>query len=298
MDKKFNTQVAIVGPGAIGTTVAAALHEVGRTPLLCGRTARDSLTLVDSECQVRVPGPVHTDPAKINHTVNLIFLAVKATQNAAATEWLTALSGPETVVCILQNGVEQVENVTPYCPQGKIIPAVVWFPAQTQSDGSVCLRGNVNISLPDTTDAYFVAEVLKGTRCSVNLAANFKSLAWHKLLQNAVAGLMALTHRHSGMFSRSDISKLALNYLQECLAVARAEGAELGDEVPQIILNKFQISPADMSTSILTDREAGRPLEWDIRNGVISRYGRVHHIPTPINDILVPLLAAASDGPG
>jgi len=91
---------------------------------------------------------------------------------------------------------------------------------------------------------------------------------------------------------------LTLAYLQECLAVARAEGAELGDEVPQAILDKFQASPADMGTSILTDREAGRPLEWDIRNGVVSRRGRAHGIPTPISDVLVPLLAAASDGPG
>lgn len=30
--------IALVGPGAIGTTVAAALHEKGRTPILCGRT--------------------------------------------------------------------------------------------------------------------------------------------------------------------------------------------------------------------------------------------------------------------
>ena len=41
--------VAVVGPGAIGTTVAAALHEVGRTPTLCGRTAREQLELRDDE---------------------------------------------------------------------------------------------------------------------------------------------------------------------------------------------------------------------------------------------------------
>ncbi|WP_448945393.1 hypothetical protein, partial [Klebsiella michiganensis] len=26
--------------------------------------------------------------------------------------------------------------------------------------------------------------------------------------------------------------------------------------------------------------------------------GRIHHIPTPLSDVIVPLLAAASDGPG
>lgn len=173
-----------------------------------------------------------------------------------------------------------------------------WFPAQAQSDGSVRLRGEARLSLPDTSASRVVAAALQGTRCAVDLAANFSSLAWRKLMQNAVAGLMALTHRRSGMFGRADIARLTLAYLQECLAVARAEGAELGDEVPQEILDKFRAAPTDMSTSILTDREAGRPLEWDIRNGVIARRGQAHGIPTPISDILVPLLAAASDGPG
>lgn len=298
MNTQVNPQVAVVGPGAIGTTIAAMLHEAGRTPLLCGRTARDHLTLQDSDRLVTVPGPVKTAPAGIAQAVDLVFLAVKATQTDAAAEWLKVLTDPETVVCVLQNGVEQVDRVAPHCLRGRIVPAVVWFPAQAQSDGSVRLRGDVRLSLPDISASLVVAEALRGTRCSVNLAANFKSLAWRKLLQNAAAGLMALTHRRSGMFSRSDVAELTLAYLQECLTVARAEGAELGDEVRQEILDQFQAAPVDMGTSILTDREAGRPLEWGIRNGVVARLGRNHRIPTPISDVLVPLLAVASDGPG
>jgi len=53
-----------------------------------------------------------------------------------------------------------------------------------------------------------------------------------------------------------------------------------------------------MGTSMLADRENQRPLEWDIRNGVIIRKARAHNLATPISDIVVPLLAAASDGPG
>ena len=52
--------------------------------------------------------------------------------------------------------------------------------------------------------------------------------------------------------------------------------------------------PADLGSSILFDREAGRALEWDARNGVVQRRGAVHGIPTPISDVVVPLLAAAS----
>ncbi len=298
MTPETDTAIAIVGPGAIGTTVAAALHQAGRTPLLCGRTPRDRLTLLDGDRRVDVPGPVLTDPDQAGRKMDLVFLAVKATQTEAASGWLAALCRPDTVVCALQNGVEQLEAVATHAPPARIIPAVVWFPAQAQADGSVRLRGNARLSLPDMPAAHVVAEALQGTQCAVEITEDFQSVAWRKLLQNAVAGLMALTHRRAGMFARPDIAKLSLAYLQECLSVARAEGVKLGDEVPQEILAKFQAASPDLSTSILTDREAGRPLEWDIRNGVISRRAQAHGLSTPISDIIVPLLAAASDGPG
>ncbi|MGE8678381.1 MAG: oxidoreductase [Achromobacter marplatensis] len=298
MSPATDTAIAIVGPGAIGTTIAAALHELGRPQLLCGRTPRDQLTLHDGDRRVIVPGPVQTDPDRIDRKADLVFLAVKATQTETASGWLAALCRPDTVVCVLQNGVEQLEAVAKHAPRARVVPAVVWFPAQAQADGSVRLRGEARLSLPDSPASRVVAEGLRGTRCAVELTADFPSVAWRKLLQNAVAGLMALTHRRAGMFVRPDIAELSLAYLRECLAVARAEGANLGDEVPQEILAKLQAASADLSTSILTDREAGRPLEWDIRNGVVPRRARAHGIPTPISDIIVPLLAAASDGPG
>jgi 2-dehydropantoate 2-reductase len=57
--------IALVGPGAIGTTIAALLHEIGRTPPLCGRSPRENLTLCIEGAKVVVPGPVRTDPTTI-----------------------------------------------------------------------------------------------------------------------------------------------------------------------------------------------------------------------------------------
>jgi 2-dehydropantoate 2-reductase len=292
------TTVAIVGPGTIGTTIAAALHEVGRTPILCGRTARESLEFHDANGSVTVPGPVLTDPTQIESPADLVFLAVKSTQVEAAAPWLSTLCHADTAVCVLQNGVEQEAAVAPYVRNCAVLSSVVWFPAQVQLDGSVLLRGKPRLTLPDLPAARMVLEALRETRCSVGLVQDFKSMAWRKLLQNAVAGLMVLSGRRSGMFQRADIGELATQYLREGLEVARAEGAALGEEVLQEVVDGFRNSPADMGTSILADRQANRPLEWDIRNGVISRRGRAHGILTPVSDVVVPLLASASDGPG
>lgn len=290
--------IALIGPGAIGTSIAAALHEVGRTPTICGRSARDSLSLRVDGGSIMVPGPVQTDPAKITHTFDLVFVAVKTTQLTDTAPWLAALCNDKTVVCMLQNGVEQEALVAPYLSGSPVLPAVVWFPAQREPDGSVWLRGKPRITLPDTPASKLVMTALQGTRCEVDVAADFKSVAWRKLLINAVAGLMVLSRRRAGMFARPDVTELALAYLRECLTVARAEGAVLGDEVPQEIVDGLHRALPDMGTSILADRQAGLPLEWDIRNGIVQRRGQAHGIATPISDLIVPLLAAASDGPG
>lgn len=293
-----HSSVALIGPGAIGTTIAAALHEVGRTSLLCGRTAHPQLILRHDEGEVTVPGPVLTDPATVRHPFDLVFVAVKTTQVADCAEWLAALCDENTVVCALQNGVEQKTQLAPYVNGATVIPSVVWFPAQREADASVWLRAKPRLTLPDIRQATCITDALSGTRCAVELSADFTSIAWRKLLQNAVAGLMVLANRRAGMFSRDDITELALAYLHECLSVARAEGASLSDSVPQEIVDGFHRAPADLGTSILADRQANRPLEWGIRNGVIQRYGQKHGLPVPISNVVVPLLAAGSEGPG
>ena len=291
-------RIALIGPGAIGTTIAAALHEVGRTPLLCGRTAHPQLTLRHEEGEIVVPGPVLSDPTAVSHPFDIVFVAVKVTQVAESAGWLARLCDENTIVCALQNGVEQKTQLAPLVNGAEVLPSIVWFPAQREPDASVWLRATPRLTLPDLPQAKAIADALSGTRCTVELSSDFISLAWRKLLQNAVAGLMVLANRRAGMFSRPDITALALAYLQEGLTVARAEGATLSDSVPQEIVDGFHRAPVDLGTSILADRQANRPLEWDIRNGVIQRYGHLHGIPTPIGDVLVPLLAAGSEGPG
>ncbi len=295
----MGSSIAVVGPGAIGSTMAALLHAAGHPVLLCGHTPREQVEVrPDDKDPIVVPGPVLTDPADVDGPVDVVLLAVKDTQNQSASGWLARLCDDRTVVCALQNGVEQIERVGPLCPSSEVVPAVVWFSAEPHPEGWIRLRTGVRLVLPDSDGAHRVADLLRGTGVTVELDSDFVTAAWRKLLVNALADLMVLTGRRSGMFRRDDVAALSRRYLAECLAVARAEGADLGDHVIDEIVGMFAKASEDMTTSMLTDREAHRRLEWDIRNGVISRKGAGHGLATPISDGLVALLAAASDGPG
>lgn len=293
------TRIAVVGPGAIGATVAALLHEAGRPVVLCGRTARSSLEVrPDGRDPVVVPGPVYTDPAAVDGPVDVVLLAVKDTQNEASAPWLNRLCDERTIVCALQNGVEQAERVGRFRPGTTVVPAAVWISAETEPQGWVRLRTDARLVLPDGDAAATLADVLATPHLRVERDPDFRTAAWHKLLLNAVVGLMVLTGRRAGMFRRDDVVALSRRYLAECLTVAQADGAALDAGVVDEIVGMLAASPPDITTSMLTDRQEGRPLEWDIRNGVIARKGAAYGIATPISDILVPLLAAAGDGPG
>jgi 2-dehydropantoate 2-reductase len=291
--------IAVVGPGAVGTTVAAYLYAAGHPVLICGRTPRPQIELrPDGADPIVVPGPVCTDPAEIAGSVGVVLVALKATQNDDGGRWLARLCDEHTIVVVLQNGVEQIEQVQPHCPSSTVMPGIVWYGAETQPEGWVRLRTEARLVLPTGPAATTFAELWRGAGGTADCDPDFTTAAWRKLLVNAVAGLMALTGRRAGMFRRDDLSAMASRYAAECLAVARAEGAHLGDDVADGSVEMLRQAPTDMGTSMLADREAGRPLEWDIRNGVIIRKARAHGIATPISDVLVPLLAAASDGPG
>lgn len=288
------TRVAVVGPGAIGAAVAAGVSRTPAELLLCGRTPMERLTVeYEDGTPPAALGPVITDPGRVA-PVDLVLLAVKAHQTEGAAPWLRALARPGAVVVALQNGVEQREAAGRLVPEATVVPAVVWFPAEAVAPGRVRVRGEPHVTLPAERAARDATALLRAAGVRVDVAEDFATAAWRKLAVNAVAGLMVLTGRRAGMFRRPDIAAVARDLAGECLAVARAEGADLPAAVADQIVADMAAYPEDLGSSILFDHEAARPLEWDARNGVIGRRGAAHGIPTPVSDVVTALLACAS----
>ena len=104
--------------------------------------------------------------------------------------------------------------------------------------------------------------------------------------------LSALVLQPAGVVRGEALGDVALQIIRECAAVARAEGANLEENVADVVLAAQRVAPADSINSMLADRQAGRPVEIDARNGVIVRLGRKHGIATPANTVTVALMEA------
>jgi 2-dehydropantoate 2-reductase len=111
---------------------------------------------------------------------------------------------------------------------------------------------------------------------------------------NSAGAINALTMKPAGVFHDEALARVALEMVQECVAVGRAEGARLDDGVGEQVLAHYRAQPRDSVNSLLADRLAGRLMEIDARNGVIVRLGEKHGIETPLNRMAVVVLEAVS----
>jgi 2-dehydropantoate 2-reductase len=287
-------RIAVIGPGAVGGVVAAWLAQnPGLTVEVCARTAFDRL-------EVETPGgPLTASPRVLTapdqaSPVDWAIITTKTYDAAATSDWLARLVGPATRVAVLQNGVEHVERFAPYVPAERITPAVVDIPAERGAPGRVRQRRDGTILVPQGAAGEAFVSLFAHTPIAVSTTADFRTAAWKKLALNCAGAVNALTLKPAGVARREPIADLMRALVGECVAVGRAEGADLPSDLPQTVVNGYRAGPADGINSLHADRAASRPMELDARNGVIVRLGARHGIATPVNGMVVALLEAAA----
>ena len=142
-----------------------------------------------------------------------------------------------------------------------------------------------------------MAALADGTALRIEPSAGHLVAAWVKLGINSVAnGLTALTGQPMGVIAEPGIRAIGADLLTECWTVGRAAGADLDLDTVDRTLTGMAANPGGR-TSMLQDREAGRPTEHDAIHGAILRAGERHGIPTPMTRTINDLLAAGDAGP-
>ncbi len=273
--------VAVIGVGAIGGLVAAELLAGGHEVTLCTRTPIDRLVVERHEH----PRAFAVPPA--GGEVDFAVVALKGQDSAQAMPWLERLT-PETVV-VIQNGIEHEARIA----HPRLVPAIADTAVERTAPGHLVHRSGDLITLADRPGAAEFAALLEGSALRTRLDADFRTAAWRKLLSNVVGNpLTTLTLRRAELFQEPAIRELALALLHEATAIGRADGANLSDDAPETTLAFFDALPADVGSSMLHDRLAGRPLEVDTLLGAALRAAERHDVPAPRTRTLYALLSS------
>lgn len=297
ISRRLNS-VALIGPGAIGCSFGAHLASSGRHAFfVCARHHFDELRVETADGILRSDPPVYTDPSDVG-PVDFVLVTVKAGQESGIASWMDALVTDDTVVAVLQNGVEHKQRLKPYSKAAQIVPTVVRCPSKRIAPGHAVCRERIELEVPDDASGYRIKELFDGSGVTVRLSTDFTTASWSKLCVNISHGsITALTCQPVGVFrEHPDLLTLAGKLVAEAVQVARAEGASLDDNFSRRIVDRLAERPPDAQPSILQDRLAGRPLEYEAQNGAVVRIGRHHGIPTPWNQAMRSLLAAIPPG--
>ncbi len=288
-------RIAIVGPGAIGGVMTAWLAHTKRHELvLCARRpVEGELRVTFGERVLRARPEIFSDAAKAS-AVDWVLVTTKAYDAAGAAQWFPALRATGAPVAVLQNGVEHRERFERWAEPEKIVPVMVDCPAERSGPLEIRQRGAARMAVTDDALGREFAGLFAGTEVAVELTQDFRSAVWRKLCVNAAGVLSGLLLKPAGVMRDERVGEIARGIVRECIAVGRAEGAVLDDSLVEKVLAGYRAAAPEAVNSLHADRAAGRPTEIDARNGVIVRLGRKHGIATPLNQMAVALIEAAT----
>lgn len=288
------TRIALIGPGAIGGTLAAWLSQVpGNDVTLCVRTPFERLVVEMPDGRVlEATLRVIAEPSA-GTAVDWVIAVTKTYDTEGAARWLDPLVGATTALAVVQNGVEHMDRFADRLPRERILPVIVDIPAERSAPGRIKQRSDGTVTAPAGDLGTRFAALFAGTPLTPTLTDDFLTATWRKLALNSAGVVNALTRKPAGIVRSDKIAALIRAIAAETVAVGNAVGARLPADLPDEVVARFRASAPDSINSLLADRLAGRPMELDARNGVVVRLGAEHRVPTPLNAMAVAILEAS-----
>lgn len=296
-------RIAVFGAGAVGCFHGARFAEAGAPVTLIGRPAHveairaRGLLFETADGSRRLPIAATTDAAAVADA-GLVLLCVKTRDTASAAATLAPLLKPDAVVVSLQNGVENV----PLIRRAGLDPlaAVVYVAVSMPAPGHLRYAGLGNLVLgefgppppgaaraPDRARRIAALFERAGVPCPV--CDDVRVDLWTKLVMNCVMNpVSALARsRYGRMFDDAPTRTLMRSVVEECVAVARADGVALPAPA-RLYEDLLRLGEAmrAASSSTAQDLAAGRPTEIDSLNGYVARRAQALGVPAPLNQAL------------
>ena len=299
-------RVAVFGAGAVGCYYGAMLARAGHAVTLIARPVhadavnRGGLRFEARGADERIALSASADPAAVAGAT-LVLVCVKSGDSDAAAAQLRAHLDPEAVVMSLQNGVDNADRLQAALGR-PVLPAVVYVATEMAGPGHVRHHGRGELAFGAAGAGAGLAALFEAAGVPVVLSDNVRGLLWSKLILNcAYNALSAIARQPYGVLAQAEgVQAVMRDVVDECLAVARADGVVPADEAWPAVQRIAQTMPTQFS-STAQDLMRGKPSEIDHLNGYVVRRGDALGVATPVNRVLhtlVKLLDGAAGAAG
>lgn len=290
--------VLVVGPGAVGLSLAAGLRRAGLPVAVLGRDAaverrlaRTGFTATAPDGrQERISGLAGARGLKA--AARAAFFCVKSGDARKAAASARRLIGPNTAVVALQNGIGHEKVFRRAFGPRRTVIGVCYFAADRTALGELKLNGGEDVLLArrkgNEKALEAAAALLTSAGFRVHLKDSEEGMLWTKAAFNAAVNpLGAACAVESGRIeSDPALREVALAALSEAAAAAAASGHSLDypDMAGKLMLS-CRNAPRQRN-SMLQDLAAGRRTEARAILGPLLLAAKRRKVPAPTLEIL------------
>ncbi|HEX3589989.1 MAG TPA: 2-dehydropantoate 2-reductase [Pseudonocardiaceae bacterium] len=320
-------KVCVVGAGAIGGWLGARLAASGAAQVSAVARGATLTALTEHGWRLQVgdevvTAPVHAsaEPADLGEQ-DLVIVTVKGYSLPGVAVRLRPLLGSATMVLPFMNGVPWwigegtklgADPLTSVDPGGvvsraiaidRVLGGVVHANCATVEPGVVrhvmgdrLIVGEVTGGSSPRADR--VGEVLGAAGFDVTVSQDVRSAIWYKLwgnmTMNPVSAITGVT------LDRVLDEPLLRDFCTAAMREAATIGEQLGCSISETPEDRHQVTArlGAITTSMLQDVRAGRPLELDALLGAVHEIGGRLGVPTPNVSALLGLVRVFAEGRG
>lgn len=287
-------RILVVGAGGTGGYFGGRLADAGRDVTFLVRPDRMK-QLQSLGLSIRSPfGDAHIAAPRLVTTealrskFDLIILSCKSYDLSDAMHGFEAAIGPDTTILPLLNGIAHLETLKEEFGSDRVVGGMCFISAALTVDGTIAHLNDSHVltfgerARGRTLRAEKIEGALADAGYDLALSSNIMQDMWDKwIFIAATAGMTCLMRSTIGDYVAIGAAPLALQLVEECAAIARAEGyAPTAGKLDQI---RSVITEADstLTTSMLRDIERDAPIESEqIIGNMLKRAGQA--IATPM----------------
>lgn len=324
----MNKTIAVLGTGAIGSSVGADLTRAGYDIWMIDQWPAHieamkangvHVTMPDEELRLPVAAVHLCDVCALNREFDIVLLTAKSYDSAWMTEFIKPYLKPDGVLVSLQNSLND-EWIAPIIGHTRDVGCVVELSAEIFEPGIVQrnttrkgtwfglgeLHGRVTPRVKGLSD--LLSHVGK-----TSVTTNIWGAKWTKLVANvmlqAPIGILGLYEWEATQIP--EVFEFCIRLGREATRVGSALGyvieAIYGLSAEEFMGSEDEVLKKNLITlvshigkkarnSVLQDHLKGRYSEVDFLNGLVAAKGKEAKIPTPLNEAVTRLTKEIQHG--
>ena len=285
-------KIAVMGAGAVGCYYGGMLARAGHEVVLIARPRhvqameRDGLRMETTRFDEQVRLAASSAPEAVQGA-ELVLFCVKSLDTEAAGALIRPHLAAGALVLCLQNGVDNADRLRTVLPGTSVAAAVVYVATEMAGPGHVRHHGRGELVIEPSSRSEAAAQAFRAAGVPTEVSDNVRGALWAKLILNcAYNAVSAIAQLPYGRVVQGEgVKDLMRDVVNECLAVAQAEGIQVAGDA-QAAVEQLAASMPGQFSSTAQDLARGKRSEIDYLNGLVVRRGEALGVAVPANRVL------------